>query len=414
MGPRGRGRAPPAAPTVDGVEHPASTLSRLLRRHAVALDVLLGAVIAAVGIASLWTPPVYVDYDFRDPDALGIALAVVSGAGVALRSRWPVPALGVTTAGSLLPLLLGYNSTVGGLSVLLVLYSVAVSRPARTSGTATALTFVLVGVVLTASPFDGTPSDWVVNAVVLVTGWALGRSVRARRAYTAGLEERNRALVAARESETRAALADERGRIAREMQDLVAHSLTAMTVQSAAARRLLRKDPATAEQVLDGVEASGRAALEELRRILGVLQPDGAQAELLPQPGVADLDDLVAGAREQGLQVELVVHGTPAVLDPGVELAAYRIVQEALDNAVAHAGPATVRVTLHWRDDALALSVEDDGRGTVQWASRPDAGHGLAAARERAQVYGGELRAGPRRGGGFCVSATLPTAGAAR
>ena len=389
-------------------------LAELLRRHALAVDLVLGLVIAAVGIASLWTPPVYVDYDFRDADPLGVGLAVLTGAGVVLRGRAPVVALAVTAAGSLLPLVLGYNSTVGGLAVLLTLYSVAVTRPARQSGLLTAITFVGVTACLLASPFEGTPSDWVVNAVVLVTGWALGRSVRSRRRYTVGLEERNRALLAARESDTRAALADERGRIAREMQDLVAHHLTAMTVQTAAARRLVRKDPATAEQALDAVEAEGRAALCELRRILGVLQPGGTDAELGPQPGVADVTDLVEQARSAGLAVELDVRGTPVALDAGAELAAYRIVQEALQNAAAHAGPATVRVALDWRADSLEIVVEDDGRGTVQWASAPEAGHGLAAVRERAQVYGGHLRAGPRRGGGFAVSAVLPTAGAAR
>jgi signal transduction histidine kinase len=250
-------------------------------------------------------------------------------------------------------------------------------------------------------------TDWFVNAVVLVTAWSLGRSVRGRRAYTAGLEERNRALLAAREARLEAVTVSERARIAREMQDLVAHGLTAMTVQATAARRVLRTDPDTAEHLLASVEGAGHEVVQEVRRILSMLSTEDDPADRRPQPGVDDLEDLVARAREDGLSVELATTGTPAELDPGVALTAYRLVQEALGNSRRHAGAAAVRVVLDWRPGLLTLAVEDDGRGVVDDA--PEEGRGLWSLRERVQAYGGRLRAGPRTGGGFAVSATLPT-----
>ena len=391
---------------------PANALLRdLLRRHSAWVDVALGTVVAVLGVVSLWSPPSYVTYDFRDPDVLGVVLAVLAGLAVAVRSRWPVPAFALASLSSLATLQLGYSSGVGGLAPLLVLYTVAVRCPSRTSGPATGVLAVLLTLVLALGPIEPTVTDWVANNVVLVTAWSLGRSVRGRRAYTDGLEERNRALVAAREARLEAVTASERARIAREMQDLVAHGLTAMTVQAAAARRVVRSDPETAEQLLAQVEGAGHEVVQEVRRILSVLST-GEPADRRPQPGVADLEDLVARARADGLSVELATTGTPAELDPGVALTAYRLVQEALGNSRQHAGVAAVRVVLDWRPGLLTLAVEDDGRGVVddgpEEGSTTD-GRGLWSLRERVQAYGGRLRAGPRTGGGFAVSATLPT-----
>ena len=385
-------------------------LRDLLRRHTAWVDVALGVVVAALGVVSLWSVPDYVTYDFRDPDALGVVLAVVAGAAVVVRSRWPLPALALAAVSSLATLQLSYSSGVGGLAPLLVLYTVAVRCPERTSAAATGVLAAAVSLLLLLGPIEPNLTDWFVNTVVLVTAWSLGRSVRGRRAYTAGLEERNRALVAAREARLEAGTASERARIAREMQDLVAHGLTAMTVQAAAARRVLRSDPATAEELLAAVEGAGHEVVQEVRRILSVLSAGDGPADRRPQPGVADLEDLVARARADGLSVELATTGTPAELDAGVALTAYRLVQEALVNSRQHAGAAAVRVVLDWRPGLLTLAVEDDGRGVVDDA--PDGasdGKGLWSLHERVQAYGGRLRAGPRTGGGFAVSATLPT-----
>ena len=392
---------------------PAAPLRDLLRRHTAWVDVVLGTVVAVLGLVSLWSVPGYITYDFRDPDALGVVLAVLAGAAVVARSRWPLVAFAVASLSSLATLQLGYSSGVGGLAPVLVLYTVAVRCTWRTSVTATGVLAGLLSVALAFGPIEPTVTDWSANLVVLLTAWSLGRSVRGRRAYTAGLEERNRALLAAREARLEAVTASERARIAHEMQDLVAHGLTAMTVQAAAARRVLRSDPDTAEQLLVSVEGAGHEVVAEVRRILSVLSTGAgvgvAPADRRPQPGVADLEDLVARARGEGLSVELATSGTPAELDPGVALTAYRLVQEALGNSRQHAGTAAVRVALDWRPGLLTLAVEDDGRGVVDETQGPADGRGLWSLRERVQAYGGRLRAGPRTGGGFAVSATLPT-----
>ena len=386
-------------------------LRDLLRRHTAWVDIALGTVVAVLGVVSLWSVPGYIAYDFRDADALGVVLAVLAGAAVVVRSRWPLAAFAVASLSSLATLQLGYSSGVGGLAPVLVLYTVAVRCTWRTSVTATGVLAGLLTVVFAFGPIQPTVTDWSANSVVLLTAWSLGRSVRGRRAYTAGLEERNRALVAAREARLEAVTASERARIAREMQDLVAHGLTAMTVQASAARRVLRSDPDTAEQLLASVEGAGHEVVAEVRRILSVLATGAGHvpADRRPQPGVADLEDLVARVRAEGLSVELATTGTPAELDPGVALTAYRLVQEALGNSRQHAGAAAVRVVLDWRPGLLTLAVEDDGRGVVDEAEGPADGRGLWSLRERVQAYGGRLRAGPRTGGGFAVSATLPT-----
>ena len=390
-------------------------LGDLLRRHTTWVDLALGTVVAVLGVVSLWSPPAYITYDFRDADALGVVLALAGGGSVVVRSRWPLVAFVLAAGATLTTLQLGYSSGVGGLAAVLVLYTVAVRCPSRTSVAATAVLALLLALVLAFGPVQPTITDWIANLVVLLTAWSLGRSVRGRRAYTAGLEERNRALLAAREARLEALTASERTRIAAEMQDLVAHGLTAMTVQAAAARRVMRSDPDTAEQLLASVEGAGHDVVQEVRRILSVLATGtgtGAEpADRRPQPGVGDLEDLVARARADGLSVELATTGTPAELDPGVALTAYRLVQEALGNSRQHAGAAAVRVVLDWRPGLLTLAVEDDGRGVLDDPGEDGAadGRGLWSLRERVQAYGGRLRAGPRTGGGFAVSATLPT-----
>ena len=369
-------------------------------------DVALGLLVALAATLSLWSTPTFVDYDYRDPDVLGVGLALLCGAAVAVRTRWPLPALAVASVASLLPVQQGYAQGVATLAPLLVTYTVAAGRPLRQSAAATACVGLLAALVLLTGPFEPSVADWLGNGLLLGAAFGVGRSVRVRREHTAGLEERNRALLEAREARNRAVEVDERAAIAREMQDLVTHGLTALTVQSAAARRLLRTDPDTAEELLRTVEHTGQEAIADMRRILGVLRPPSDVADLRPQPGLADLDDLIAQTRAAGMTVELVSVGTAVEVEPGVALTAYRLVQEALRNCQQHAGRAAARVVLHWVPGSLSLAVEDDGRGA---GPEQSAGRGLRSLSERVQAYGGRLRAGPRTGGGFSVTATLPT-----
>jgi signal transduction histidine kinase len=225
---------------------------------------------------------------------------------------------------------------------------------------------------------------------------------RARR--IAHAEQRAARLEQNQEERARAAVADERARIARELHDVIAHSVSVMTVQAGAARLLLSGDPQRAVPPLLAVEETGRQALAEMRRLLGILRADADEPVLAPQPGLADVPRLAAAVREAGLPVELAVQGTHRPLPAGVELAAYRILQEALTNAIKHAGAARAQVTVRYAAEAVLLEVRDDG----QAAYVDGQGHGLIGMRERAALYGGELAAGPLPTGGFAVRARLP------
>jgi signal transduction histidine kinase len=227
-----------------------------------------------------------------------------------------------------------------------------------------------------------------------------------RRTKLAGeLVERAARVEREREERTRTAIAEERKRIARELHDVIAHTLSVMTVQAGAARLLLEDEPERAAAPLLAVEETGRQALTDLRRLFEILQEDASVTALGPQPGLADLDRLLAHARRAGLPVELAVEGQPRTLAPGVDLAAYRIVQEALTNARKHAGPARAQVAVRYGTETLDLEITDDGRAS---ANGGNGGHGLVGMRERAALYGGELAAGPRTEGGFAVRARLP------
>jgi signal transduction histidine kinase len=200
---------------------------------------------------------------------------------------------------------------------------------------------------------------------------------------------------------------EERARIARELHDVVAHSVSVMTVQTGAVRRLLTPDQERERETLLAVERTGREALNEMRRLLGMLRATDEAEGLAPQPSLRQLDTLVEQVREAGLPVELKVEGAPVDLPPGLDLSAYRIVQEALTNALKHAGPARATVAVRYGPDELELEIADDGRGA---ANGTGTGGGLVGMRERAALVGGRLEAGPRNGGGYAVRARLPLA----
>jgi signal transduction histidine kinase len=230
--------------------------------------------------------------------------------------------------------------------------------------------------------------------------WAIGRAIGLWGRRAADLEERADELQRAHAE----AVAGERATIARELHDVIAHSVSVMTVQAGAARLLFDDDPSRAKESLLAVEETGRQALAEMRRLLGILRGDAQEGRLAPQPGIADLDALVEQVRSAGLPVDVLVEGKPRALPPGVDLAAYRVVQEALTNTLKHAGAARAEVLIRYSETALELAVTNDGH--VRRNGR--GGHGLIGMRERVTLYGGELHAGPRSGGGYAVRATLP------
>ncbi|GAA2207793.1 sensor histidine kinase [Nonomuraea monospora] len=348
----------------------------------------------------------------RQPDLLGALLLVAASAPVAVRRRWPLSAMCAGLVPETLLNALGYGTGMSSLAGIVLLYSVATYRGLAVSlaGLVLSLMTYLAGAVSGPARAGGA-SEYVVTALVLVAVWGAGRSLRLRRAYLEELKDRAARLERAHAADTRAARAEERSRIARELHDVVAHHVSVMTVQAAAARRVLASDPDLAREALSAIENTGRLAMTEMRNIVGVLRTDtraDARAELGPQPGVRDLPALVEQMREAGLATRLRVEGEPAPLPAGVDLAAYRLVQEGLTNSLRHAGAgAEAVVTVRYEPYELDVRVEDDGVGAVQETGRPP-GHGLVGIRERVALYGGILNIGPLPGGGFEVRARLP------
>jgi len=307
---------------------------------------------------------------------------------------------------------LDYVDVGTSIGVLIAIYTLAahVDRPRSLQvGVVVGLALVAVMVSGVVAEQEDLPAIAAVgNVIIFATAWTVGDSVRSRRAYLAEVEARAEAAERDREQAAERAVQEERVRIARELHDVVAHSVSVMVVQAAAARRVLdRGDPACTAEALRTIETTGRNALDELRRLLGVLREDQGQASTSPQPTAGDVAALVDQCREAGLDVSLAVTGSPAELPAGVGLTVYRVVQEALTNVVKHAGPARVEVRVGY-GDPVAIEVVDDGRGAGGDAGLPTGGQGLIGMRERVELFGGQLQVGPRPGGGFRVRASIP------
>jgi signal transduction histidine kinase len=343
----------------------------------------------------------------RVPDALGVALVLLACAPVAVRRRRPLTGLCAALVPETALAAFGYGAGQAGLAGMVLLYSVAAYRGLAVALGAVTLTVLAYVAGTVPRPVEAMGwNDHLLVAVVLVAVWGAGRSARLRRAYLEELKDRAARLERAHAADTRAARAEERSRIARELHDVVAHHVSVMTVQAAAARKVLASDPDLAREALSAIEHTGRMAMTEMRNIVGVLRAD-AQAELGPQPGTRDLPSLVDQMREAGLATRLTVEGCPGTIPAGVDLAAYRLVQEGLTNTLRHAGAgAQALVTVRHAPHELDVSVSDDGRAAGRVSGRP--GHGLAGIRERVALYGGILSVGPRPGGGFEVRARFP------
>jgi signal transduction histidine kinase len=268
----------------------------------------------------------------------------------------------------------------------------------------------LVALVGVLAPSEDLPAVAVIGiAAIHLTAAVAGDTVYERRRRVEDLERRAARAESERELLTRQAVLAERARIARDLHDVVAHGLSVMVVQAGAAQRMLGTDPERSRQALDSVQSSGRQALGEMRRMLGVLRSDEDVPELSPQPTLDDLDRIVQECSDAGVPTELTVDGEPPIRSAGAEMVAYRIVQEALTNVIRHAGrpvEASVRVT--YAGDQVRLEIDDTGRGAQLADVEASTGHGLLGMRERVELYRGTLRAGPRPGGGFRVAATIP------
>jgi signal transduction histidine kinase len=376
--------------------------------------------VAAAVVVALWMVfDLRLRHGFRvevPPLWLG-ALGAAATVPVAFRRRWPLPVLAVVTTAVAVLTALGRAQLDLDIMLAMASYTVAATsrRPVAVAALVGTETGLIIGLIAAAAGTRG-PVDTAHSVLTAGALWFVGDSVRERRRYRAeeaALRQQQEAQRQQQETERgRIAVREERVRIARELHDVVAHTLSVVTFQAGVGRKIGATRPDQALTALRAVEVTGRGALEELRRILGLLRDDdGAGPSLAPAPGVGDLEELAGTVRAAGIPVTLAVTGDVAALPPAASLTAYRIVQEALTNVVKHAPGAAATARVQAGRDGVLITV-DNGRGAGVPEPRPGDGarHGLVGMTERAAAFGGTLDAGPAAGGGFQVTAFLPLA----
>jgi signal transduction histidine kinase len=387
-----------------------------LRARPLVADGLLAGLLAAVSVVTLWYVWDECEGDC-DPPGIAVGLALATTLPLVWRRRHPlivglVTGLATAAYGFARYPDLAMPIAIGG---LVGMYSVAAWGGRRAAVISGWVAVVVVVIVLTLPRADSDVVDAAFVSLTLAGAWVLGDRARVQRALAAELAERAARLERERAAEARRAVAEERTRIARELHDVVAHHVSMMVVQAEAGPVAVERDPTRAAGAFEAIAATGRQALVEMRRLLGVLRGDGEPApSLAPQPGLAQLPSLVEQVGRAGLEVELVMEGAEAALPPGIDLSAYRIVQEALTNALRHGASGQARVLVRYGERDLVLQIHN---GVASAPGRrqgdPDrqdrrSGRGLLGMKERVRLFGGELRAGPGPGGGFTVDARLP------
>ena len=384
------------------------------------LDGLLAVAAAGVGVTTLAT---VLPFDPGSPRAWAAYLLVLAHTlPIAVRRRWPLATLAWGLATGAAFAALGLNLVSLSFAVLIYVYTVAARCPRRASLAGLAATEALLALVWLARPRSiGDGGTLLLDCLIMAAGWWLGDGTRRRQEAVDTARQRAAELEEAREELARRAVTEERLRIARELHDVVAHSMSIIAVQSGVGVHVLDTRPDEARKALVAVETTSRQALVEMRRLLDVLRQEAeARGSLAPAPGLAGVEALAAEVASAGVRVEVRIEGTPSELPAGLDLSAYRIVQEALTNVLKHAGPAAATVRVAYEPGRMAIEVTDDGQGLEPAFGRrstdsdpQDRGSGIAGMRERAALYGGTLEAGPLPGGGFRVAATLPLEGAA-
>ncbi|GAA0335045.1 histidine kinase [Actinoallomurus spadix] len=383
-----------------------------LRRHPRLVDIVWALPITALSLA--------VTSNYTNSDIVGrrpipelAYLAIVVGMCVPMiwRRRWPRAVFAIVSIVAAVHWAFNVEAGPADGNVFVMLYAVATGCRFRWSLAAALVTeFGSVIAVWRWWVLPNSSMNWnnlIPFTVFTAAVWIGGLYVNTRRKYTAELEERARRLERERDAHAQVAAAAERARIAREMHDVIAHSVSVIVVQADGASYMVDIDPARAKRAMETIGATGRQALTEMRRMLGVLREEDDAGSYAPQPGIEQLSELVGQIRSAGLPVGLTVQGVPSELPTALQLTVYRIVQEALTNTRKHAGPAaTAEVNLHYGDDAVEIRIRDDGRGAA--ALSDGKGHGLVGMNERAALYGGSVRSGPRSGGGWEVFAHLP------
>jgi signal transduction histidine kinase len=402
-----------------------------LRAHPRAADALLLSPILAMAFLGAYIdrPHTTAPIIERPYDLLGLVLLLTVMVPVIWRRRAPRLVLAVSVAATVPLLALGYSDHGAAFATLLALYTVAAHCERRPALIALGWTCAIMVPLLVAGIFyegEQLPlSVFIANIVILATAWLIGDTIRNRRQLVEVLRLRAETAERQRDEEARRAVLAERARIAREMHDIVAHGMSVMIVQAGGARRILAKHPDQATEALASIERTGREAMAEMRRLLGVLRDDeaitapgaananavidlgsGPPAPLAPQPGLTSVPHLVEQWNDAGLPVTCRIGASPEEVPGSVDVSAYRLIQEALTNVSKHAGPATATVQVAIEGDRLDIRVDDDGRGAA--AAGAEQGHGLLGMQERVAVFDGTVTAGPRPGGGWSVHASLP------
>ncbi|WP_327191028.1 sensor histidine kinase [Streptomyces xinghaiensis] len=370
-----------------------------MRIRSLAVDALIAAALAGV---ALLLGQEAARQGQKPLDATAYALVVLVHLPLVLRGRAPVVVCGLVHATWLVYITAGYWAVVCSFGPLLAVYTVASLRAVCVSLPCAVLlggVWIYAGAVSHTDSWPSVVGQALVYPAVL---WRFG--VVARRSA-----ELTRQLRREQAERARREVAEERGRIARELHDVVAHHMSVISVQTGLARFVFDTDRRTARAALDTIDATGKEALDELRRMLMVLRAADDGAPSAPMPGLARLEEMAERIRAGGVPVAVTVEGTPRPLAPGLELCAYRVVQEALTNVVKHAPGARAEVRLTYEPHQVTVSVADDGEGVIPDRVRSGGGHGLLGMRERAKLYGGQISIGPQEQGGFAVRLTLPT-----
>jgi signal transduction histidine kinase len=382
-------------------------------RAALAANPLLVDAVIAVGLAAL-SLFAFVSGapDVGPPGELTVALLLTESLPLVVRRRYPLAVMLVIVGATVVHIVTipAGGELRSGLGMLVAVYTVAERLDRRTSLALTALTGLVIGFLIVQRA--ALPADLqgiIQTEVVLGVAWLVGDASRVRRLYTASLESQKALLEREREERDRLAVLEERERIARELHDAVTHHVSVVVIQAGGALRALDRRPEEARTALEAIDVTARQALTDMRRMIGIL---GEQEGQGPMPGLDRIGDLLEQVRAAGLAVELSIIGERRRLDPGVELSAYRIVQEALTNSLKHAGGGRARVSIHYAADALELSVEDERGTDAPPAVEPDhEGRGLLGMRERVAMFHGAFSAAATATG-FRVTANLPIDGA--
>jgi signal transduction histidine kinase len=392
------------------MQREAGRLRERLRWNQDFVDVAMALVLASAALAIAWARDVHslIAASGAGPlTPVSAALILAQTLPVTVRRRYPVPVLVTTGVAIGLYSALGYSEAGANLGVLVALYTVAAHTDRRTATLAGA--FTALGILLTSASYvqrDPRAADQLLVVYPEYSvAWVAGTYLRRRQDLEA-LRERSTRLERERDERARLAVAEERSRIARELHDVVAHHVSVMVVQAGAARRVVATDPTSARAAMAAVESAGRTALSEMRRMLEVLREEGPDFE--PEPSLTEVAGLVARVRAAGLSVDLEISGARPEVPTGADLAAYRIVQEALTNVVKHAGKAVAHVRISYMPDRVEVEVTDDGRGAAAHLVVDSGGRGLVGMRERALLYGGTVEAGPVTAGGYRVHAAFP------